>query len=209
MGWIRVEGAPREIITIDAETGKQVAVVDMQVATAADLPALGDAVGNFIIAGGSTAQIVEADTVTFVTLSGTAVMFYTPVTDGTGNQVFSSHFGTRKSGSFPIVGNLVYNGDSNKNMIFRMSDDTTITTVDGFKAWLAAQYAAETPVTVWYILAEPETGIVNEPLCKIGDYADELSSTDAGATIPTVKGQNTLTVGTELQPSEMTIVYRN
>lgn len=139
----------------------------------------------------------------------TAVMFYTPVTDGTGNQVFSSHFGTRKSGSFPIVGNLVYNGDSNKNMIFRMSDDTTITTVEGFKEWLAAQYANGTSVTVWYVLAAPETGSVNEPLAKIGDYADELSSTDAGVTIPTVKGQNTLTVGTDLQPSEMTIVYQN
>lgn len=139
----------------------------------------------------------------------TAVMFYTPVTDGTGNQVFSSHFGTRKSGSFPINGNVVYNGDSNKNMIFRMLDDTTITTVEDFKAWLAAQYANGTPVTVWYVLAEPATGSANEPLCKIGDYADELSSADAGATIPTVKGQNTLTVGTDLQPSEMTITYRN
>lgn len=137
----------------------------------------------------------------------TAVMFYTPVTDGTGNQVFSSHFGTRKSGSFPIVGNLVYNGDSNKNMIFRMSDDTTITTVDGFKEWLAAQHANGTPVIVWYILANEGTAIINEPLAKIGDYADELSSTDAGVSIPTVKGQNTLTVDTTLQPSEMTITY--
>lgn len=86
--------------------------------------------------------------------------------------------------------------------------DTSITTVPGFKEFLAAQYTAGTPVTVWYVLAEPETGIVNEPLCKIGDYADELSSTDAGVSIPTVKGQNTLTVDTDLQPSEMTITYR-
>lgn len=139
----------------------------------------------------------------------TAVLFYTPVADGTGDQVMSSHFGTRKTGSLPIAGNVVYNGSSNKNMIFRMSDDTTTTTVDGFKAWLAAQYANGTPVTVWYVLAEPTMGIVNESLCKIGDYADELSSTDAGVSIPTVKGQNTLTVGTDLQPGEMTIVYQN
>jgi hypothetical protein len=77
-----------------------------------------------------------------------------------------------------------------------------------FKAYLAAQYAAGTPVTVWYVLAEPETAIVNEPLAKIGDYADELNSADAAVTIPTVKGQNTLTVETDLQPSEMTIMYR-
>lgn len=81
-------------------------------------------------------------------------------------------------------------------------------TVDKFREYLAAQYAAGTPVTVWYVLAEPETAIVNEPLCKIGDYADELHSTDAGVSIPTVKGQNTLTVDTELQPSEMTITYK-
>ena len=42
---------------------------------------------------------------------------------------------------------------------------------------------------------------------KIGDYADELSSTNAGVTIPTVEEQNTLTVDTDLQPSEMTITY--
>ena len=64
------------------------------------------------------------------------------------------------------------------------------------------------PVTVWYVMTEPETGIINEPLCKIGDYADTLDSADAGITIPTAKGANTLTVDTDLQPSEMTITYR-
>ena len=86
--------------------------------------------------------------------------------------------------------------------------DTTYTAAADFKSYLAAQYAAGTPVTVWYVLATPETAIVNEPLCKIGDYADELSSTDAGVTIPTVKGNNTLTVDTPIQPSEMSITYR-
>jgi hypothetical protein len=82
------------------------------------------------------------------------------------------------------------------------------TSAADFKAYLAAQYAAGNPVTVWYVLAEPTTGIVNEPLAKIGDYADELSSTDAAVTIPTAKGSNTLTVETELQPSEMSITYK-
>lgn len=136
----------------------------------------------------------------------TAVMFYTPVADGTGDQVMSSHFGTRKTGSLPIAGNVAYNGNSNKNMIFRMFDDTTTTTVDSFKAWLAAQYANGTPVTVWYILAEPTTGIVNEPLRKIGDYADELTSAIATLPeIPTTTGSNTLTVGTAAAPSSLTV----
>lgn len=85
MGWRRIEGAPREILKLDAETGKPVAVVDLQVATAADLPALGDAVGNFIVAGGSTAQIVEADTLTFVTLSGGSGEWYPPQSSDTAN----------------------------------------------------------------------------------------------------------------------------
>ena len=82
-------------------------------------------------------------------------------------------------------------------------------TAADFKSYLAQQYAAGTPVTVWYVLATPETAIVNEPLAKIGDYADELNSEDAGVTIPTANGANVLTVDTDLQPSEMTITYKS
>lgn len=82
-------------------------------------------------------------------------------------------------------------------------------TLTSFKSFLQQQYQAGTPVTVWYVLANEQTGIVNEPLCKIGTYVDELHSEDAGVNIPTVKGANTLTVETELQPSEMTIVYKS
>lgn len=77
--------------------------------------------------------------------------------------------------------------------------------VSDFQQYLAAQYAAGTPVTVWYVLETPTTGIVNEPLCKIGDYADELHSTDAAVTIPTVSGENTLTVDTDLIPCKIVI----
>lgn len=89
MGWIRVEGAPREILTIDVQTGKPVAVLDLQVATAADLPALGGTVGNFIVAGGSNAQIVEADTITFVTLSGDSGEWYPPQSNDSENRTLS------------------------------------------------------------------------------------------------------------------------
>jgi hypothetical protein len=81
-------------------------------------------------------------------------------------------------------------------------------TVEAFKDFLAAQYANGTPVVIWYVLATEQTGIVNEPLCKIGDYADELSSADAAVTIPTINGSNTLSVDTTVQPSEMSITYR-
>lgn len=82
------------------------------------------------------------------------------------------------------------------------------TTVEQFKTYLASEYQAGHPVTIWYVLNTEQTSVVNEPLCKISTYADELSSEDAAVTIPTSKGQNTLTVDTELQPSEMTITYK-
>jgi len=77
MGWISVE-APRAIIGYKQESegepttilGKPIAKLDLQVATAADLPEIGDEVDGYIVAAGSTAQIVEADEITFVTLSG-------------------------------------------------------------------------------------------------------------------------------------------
>lgn len=73
-----------------------------------------------------------------------------------------------------------------------------------FKAHLAAQYAAGTPVTVWYVLATPTTAAVNEPLMKIGDYADTLSN---AASIPTTEGANSITVDTTVQPSEFTATW--
>lgn len=90
--------------------------------------------------------------------------------------------------------------------IWIKSDDYT--TTDGFKSYLAAQYAAGTPVTVWYVLAEPETGIVNEPLHKIGDYADTITMAQADVTIPTSDGDNTITFGTTVQPSAMSATFK-
>lgn len=86
--------------------------------------------------------------------------------------------------------------------------DTVASNIAEFKAYLAAQYAAGTPVTVWYVLAEPTTGIVNEPLRKIDDYADTLSMEQAGVQIPTNRGNTVIDVLTELKPSEVYIKYK-
>ena len=80
-------------------------------------------------------------------------------------------------------------------------------TATDFRSYLAAQYAAGTPVTVWYVLATSETGIVNEPLMKIGDYADTVSKAQAGVAIPTNNGSTTVDVDTTLKPSEIYIKY--
>lgn len=97
---------------------------------------------------------------------------------------------------------------TNGNILIFVNAKVDFDTVEECKTYLATQYAVGTPVTVWYVLETPETAIVNEPLAKIGDYADELHSADADVTIPTAKGNNTLTVDTDLPPSSMTIVYR-
>ena len=82
------------------------------------------------------------------------------------------------------------------------SDSTTI--VNAVKAYLAAQYATGTPVTVWYVLANETTGIVNEPLRKIGNYVDSITNP---VSLPTVPGINTIDVNTTLKPSEMSLTY--
>lgn len=74
-----------------------------------------------------------------------------------------------------------------------------------FKSFLAQQYANGTPVTIWCVLANAETGIVNEPLHKIGSYTDTITMAQAGVTLPTTAGSNTLSVGTTVQPSSMSI----
>ena len=76
------------------------------------------------------------------------------------------------------------------------------------QAFLAQQYANGTPVTVWYVLATPETGIVNEPIRKIGDYADTLSYEQAGVQIPTLHGTTVIDVDTTPKPSQMYIKYK-
>lgn len=81
-------------------------------------------------------------------------------------------------------------------------------TVAGLKEYLTQQYAAGTPVTVWYVLDIPETAVVNEPLRKIGDYADTVSMSQAGITIPTNNGSTTIDVDTTVKPSEVYIKYK-
>lgn len=81
--------------------------------------------------------------------------------------------------------------------------DTNYTTIADFESYLAAQYANGTPVTVWYVLATPETAVVNEPLMKIGGYADEVSN----ISIPVTAGGDSVDVETTVKPSEVSLAY--
>lgn len=89
-------------------------------------------------------------------------------------------------------------------LIIRCKDISMSSSPATFKQWLYNQYAAGTPVTVWYVLAEPTTGIVNQPIRKIGDYVDTVSNP---VSIPTTAGGQTFDVDTTLKPSEVNLTY--
>lgn len=119
---------------------------------------------------------------------------------------FSTHYKGLTSSGFSSIHNGEFSVNADSNTCVAVGN-TSYTTVEDFKQHLADQLAAGTPVTIWYVLAEPETAAVNEPLMKIGTYADELTKTGAGVNISTVSGSNTLTVGTTVQPSSMSITF--
>lgn len=119
----------------------------------------------------------------------------------------SSHFKEKTSGysswlninAGEIGANSVQSNTVNRYLIFGTSEQTQA----DFKAYLAAQYAAGTPVTVWYVLATPTTSTINEPLRKIGNYADTIDSTQTTAQIPTSSGSTTISwAGSGLAPSQ-------
>lgn len=93
----------------------------------------------------------------------------------------------------------------NGNIVFNPSP--TISSRTDWQSYLAQQYAAGTPVTVWYVLKEPETGIVNEPLMKIGDYTETISMEQAGVSIPTIKGTTVIDYDGTPKPSQMYVKY--
>lgn len=68
--------------------------------------------------------------------------------------------------------------------------DITYTSLADFKSYLAAQYAAGTPVKVYYVMKTPETKPV-EPV-----------------EIPTLNGTTVIDVDTAVKPESMTIKYR-
>lgn len=113
-----------------------------------------------------------------------------------------THFTGTDFVSYPDNGYFTLNAISaTQSLIFGVSN-MGITSESDWTTYLAAQYAAGNPVTVWYVLATPETAIVNEPLAKIGNYVDELVI-DPNITPQT--GTNTLTIDTTLSPSSVSI----
>lgn len=98
-----------------------------------------------------------------------------------------------------VVANTPYGFASCLNNTARLYINKT-----GFENLTAEEFKeAMSGVYMYYVLKEPETGIVNEPLMKIGEYADEIS----GISIPVTAGGDTISVDTTVQPSEVTANY--
>lgn len=120
----------------------------------------------------------------------TCINFYLPVNNAYPNSVIISNAVTYSAIAGVNNDTIINVGKINslgQNLLvdLSLSDFANVT---AWKTYLQQQYAAGTPVTVWYVLKEPETGIANEPLMKIGDYADTVDSAQTNVQIPTNKG---------------------
>lgn len=134
-------------------------------------------------------------------------LYYLSITKASVKNAICTH--CQYSSSIPNYSTVgVQVSNSLVSLLLNLGEIIGDNTLESFKSYLAAQYANGTPVTVWYVLAEPETAVVNEPLRKIGDYADTVSYEQAGVQIPTVKGNTVIDVETELKPSQMYIKYK-
>ena len=108
------------------------------------------------------------------------VMYATSLSEiGTDRNDFRcSHFFVGNYRGYLISGQGRINGTSTSAVPegFNVNYNNGSGGLQNFKAWLASEYAAGHPVTLWYALATEQTSVVNEPLAKIGDYADELTT---------------------------------
>lgn len=132
----------------------------------------------------------------------TARIFYIPNSQIPNNRILCTHYAVRDWGETKEQDNSVNVSYTYAPQSINVHMDM-YTTVSDFKAYLTSQYTAGTPVTVWYVLANPTTGIVNEPLRKIGDYVDSVSGTG----LATSGAVQEFDVGTALKPSEVDMTY--
>ena len=109
-----------------------------------------------------------------------------------------SHGATVTSASDFIYGTVYC--DNTINLGIFPSD---LTTANDVKNWLDEQYANGTPVVIWTLRISPQTTTLNEPIRKIGNYADSISV----ANIPTTAGGIEFDVDTTVKPSEMDLTY--
>lgn len=102
--------------------------------------------------------------------------------------VLSSHFPMSRSGNADVTNESVR--ITAQNILYLRCFESEVSTVSTLQQWLSDQYAAGTPVMIWYVLAEPTMDSVDVPA------------------LTTAKGSNTLAVSSSLQPSVVSITGR-
>lgn len=82
--------------------------------------------------------------------------FYIPSLMNVNALIICSHFPFNKNEKQPNVCRQMYNSTKYKLRFTVSTDIVPNKTKEEWKSYLSAQYAAGTPVTVWYVLKEPE-----------------------------------------------------
>ena len=98
---------------------------------------------------------------------------------------FCSHY----KYEFVNANNTVYHTSNNTSSVIFIFDNNYTSAAD-FKSYLAAQYAAGTPVTVWHVLAKPTTETFTAPQ------------------IPTINGTTVIDVDMAVKPESIYIEYK-
>ncbi len=135
----------------------------------------------------------------------TCINLYTAITSGLRNGMIMSNVAAYNGSAGASNDSLVNVGkiNSSANRLLMDMDLSDFATVNAWKTYLQNQYANGTPVTVWYVLATEETDTLNEPLRKIGDFADTIDSTQTTAQLPTLDNSTTISwAGEGLAPSQ-------
>lgn len=109
------------------------------------------------------------ETLSFYGASGTRVGFYFIKSDAISNgrtTGICSHFKPQASPSGSTIDGITF-GATDKNFYFTFSAQSVsvynLIDITSIKTWLAAKYAAGTPVTIWYVLDESETEQITVP----------------------------------------------
>ena len=115
------------------------------------------------------------------------------------NNGYCTHFAAQFSPNASTIDGITF-GASNTTLYITFSTATAtalnLTDAASIITWFSQQYTAGTPVTIWYILATPETAVVNESIRKINNYTDTVTTS-----IPVTINSDSVDINTTLKPS--------
>ena len=135
--------------------------------------------------------------------SGDNKFFYFPVVNETvsGTTAFCNQYTQENIGSSTTDVGIGFAGTTQFRI--RPNNPSQYTALSDFTNYVKGLYQSGTPIIIWYVLATPTTTTLNEPIRKIGNYADSVSVTG----IPTTGTAESFDVDTTLKPSEVQLTY--